>query len=108
MPKAPRNRPAWEGSDRRSRLPGNWPDLRAEAERRNPDHICHWCGAPGGSDLDHIQRGDDHRQANLDWIHSRKDFQTRSFRNCHGEKTGAEGAAARPGIRRPPEQHPAL
>jgi hypothetical protein len=114
-----RTRPAWEGSTRRSRLPPNWPELRAEAHRRNPKHICHWCSGPAGSDLDHKQRGDHlcqapnrHRQpcqCNLDWIHNRDDFVAgRSRKNCHGEKTGAEGAAARQRLNRPEEIHPAL
>lgn len=115
---AQRPRPAWQGTDRRSRLPSNWAELRAEADRLNPRRICHWCGEPAGSDLDHKQRGDHICQApgrhvrkcqcNLDWIHSRRDFDAGvSRRNCHGEKTGAEGAAARPQYWKEPE-HPAL
>lgn len=114
-----RSRPAWEGSTRRARLPDNWPELRAEAERLNPTHVCHWCGRPGGTDLDHKQRGDHNCQdpgthspqcqCNLDWIHSRTDVLAgRSRRNCHGAKTGAEGAAARQPLNRPPDVHPAL
>ena len=114
-----RTRPAWEGSNRRERLPDNWDELRAEALRINPERICHWCGRPGGSDLDHKQRGDHicqqpgiHMpgcQCNLDWIHNRRDFeQGRSKTNCHGRKTGAEGAAARQPLNRPAEVHPAL
>lgn len=114
-----RSRPAWEGSDRRARLPAHWPQLRAEAHRLNPQHTCHRCGEAGGSELDHIQRGDHicqqptvHApgcQCNLDWIHNRRDYDTgRSKRNCHGEKTGAEGAAARTPINRPDPVHPAL
>lgn len=114
-----RTRPPWEGSNRRARLPANWPELRANAKKANPERICHWCSAPGGTTLDHKQRGDricqqpgQHRagcQCNLDWIHDRQDVKAgRSKRNCHGEKTGAEGAAARTRINRPPETHPAL
>lgn len=114
-----RTRPAWEGSDRRDRLPANWPALRAEAHRLNPEHICHWCGDPGGSELDHKQRGDHicqqpgvhgpRCQCNLDWIHGRRDYEGgRSKRNCHGQKTGAEGAAARTPLNRPAPVHPAL
>jgi hypothetical protein len=104
-----RARPAWVGSDRRERLPADWPARRAEAHRRNPEHICHWCGDPGGSDLDHKKRGDDHSQENLDWIHNRRDYEaSRSRRNCHGQKTGAEGAAARTPLNRPAPVHPAL
>jgi 5-methylcytosine-specific restriction enzyme A len=104
-----RTRPAWQGSNRRERLPDDWDERRAEAHRRNPQHICHMCGLPGGSDLDHIRRGDDHRQENLDWIHSRRDYdEGRSKTNCHGRKTGAEGAAARQPLNRPADVHPAL
>lgn len=114
-----RTRPAWEGSTRRERLPANWDELRAEALRLNPAQVCHWCGRPGGSDLDHKQRGDHQCQqpgahspqciCNLDWIHSRRDvLEGRSVRNCHGRKTGAEGAAARQPLNRPEPTHPAL
>jgi hypothetical protein len=116
---AERTRPAWEGSDRRDRLPADWAAIRAQAHRLNPEHICHWCGDPGGSDLDHKQRGDDkcqqpdaHSRAcqcNLDWIHNRRDYELhRSKRNCHGQKTGAEGASARTPLNRPEQVHPAL
>lgn len=104
-----RTRPAFEGSTRRARLPANWDELRADADRRNPKHICHWCGLPGGSDLDHKRAGDDHSPENLDWIHSRADYDAgRSRKNCHGQKTGREGAAARTTLNRPEDIHPAL
>lgn len=114
-----RTRPAWEGSDRRSRLPSDWDELRAEAARLNPERVCHWCGAPGGSDLDHKQRGDrrcqqpgvhaPRCQCNLDWIHSRADYVAgRARKNCHGQKTGREGAAARQRLIPPDPPHPAL
>lgn len=114
-----RTRPAWEWSNRRERLPANWPQLREQAHQLNPEHICHWCGHPGGSDLDHKSRGDDICQAparhaaecqcNLDWIHSRADYLAgRSRKKCHGEKTGREGSAARTPLNRPEEIHPAL
>jgi 5-methylcytosine-specific restriction protein A len=93
----------WAGSNRRSRLPANWDALRAEAHRLNPQHICHVCGRPGGDQLDHIIRGDDHRQSNLDWIHQNTPPYT-----CHRRKSSAEGNAAkkRVSINRPPERHP--
>jgi hypothetical protein len=114
-----RVRPAWEGSTRRERLPANWPQLREQADADNPEHICHWCGRPGGSDLDHVRRGDDVCQhpdrhspgciCNLGWIHNRQDYlEGRSAKNCHGQKTGAEGAAARQPLNRPDDVHPAL
>jgi hypothetical protein len=105
-------RPAWHGSDRRERLPDNWDELRAAKHLENPEHTCHWCGHPGGEDLDHVIPGDDHRLENLDWIHGRRSYEAGlSVRNCHGEKSGREGAearAARPRRNRPPEVHPAL
>lgn len=118
-----RARPAWAGSDRRERLPANWPQLRAEADRLNPERICHRCGDKGGSELDHKERGDHLCQApqvhaqpcqcNLDWIHNRADYEAgRSRKNCHGEKTGREGAQAAAAYRRrrprPDDIHPAL
>lgn len=102
-------RRGWRYSDRKARLPDDWEERKRVALELNPERICHWCGGPGGHDLDHKQRGDDHRQENLDWIHGRGDFEAgRSRRNCHGEKTGAEGAAARPRLHRQPEVHPAF
>ena len=96
---------AWDGSDRRKTLPSNWPALRAEA-RRNPEHICHMCGQPGGEALDH-KNGDplDHRQENLDWIHDwRSKRDGVSPVNCHQQKTRSD----RPSLYRPKEKHPAL
>jgi 5-methylcytosine-specific restriction enzyme A len=102
---ARRARPPWAGSDRRARLPANWDELRAEGERRNPQHICHWCGLPGGDEFDHVRRGDDHRQENLDWIHGpRAVARDVVSRNCHAEKTAAEKTP----LRRPAEPHPGL
>lgn len=99
----------WVGSDRKARLPANWDALRAEGHRRNPQHICHWCGLPGGEDFDHKQRGDDHSQDNLDWIHGVRSVERGvSEVNCHGKKTSAEGLAARVSNRRPKERHPGL
>jgi len=102
--------PPWQGSTRRSRLPADWETAkRPEAHRRNPRHVCHWCGLPGGDELDHIIAGDDHRQENLDWIHGRRAVANGvSNRNCHGEKTGVEAAAARLSEKVPPPPHPAF
>lgn len=107
------DREAWAGSTRRSRLPANWAELRAAADLRNPRRVCHWCGRPGGSDLDHKKAGDDHRPENLDWIHGLRSLPLQrqlglTPRNCHAEKSGQEGAAARPRENRQPEVHPAL
>ncbi|MWK39588.1 HNH endonuclease [Actinomadura sp. J1-007] len=94
---------AWEGSTRRDRLPANWsteivPRILARDGRR-----C-LIGLPGctvhATEVDHIRRGDDHRDTNLQaactW--------------CHGKKSSAEGndARTRYSRRRPPERHPGL
>ncbi|MGK5677490.1 hypothetical protein [Actinoplanes sp. URMC 104] len=118
-----RTRPAWSNSNRKGRLPQNWNELRALGHQLNPEHICHVCGKPGGSDFDHKTAGDDSCQqpqvhvqpctCNLDWCHNRTDFLAgRSDKNCHGEKSAGEGARALAAKlksqRRPPEQHPAF
>jgi 5-methylcytosine-specific restriction protein A len=94
----------WAGSSRRSRLPRNWEALRAAKHRQNPLHVCHVCGKPGGDQLDHIVRGDDHSLSNLGWIH------TNVAPYCHRAKSSAEGNAAkkRVSIKRPKEQHPGM
>ena len=103
---------AWEGSDRRARLPADWETrCKPEALVRNPRRICHWCGLPGGEQLDHKLAGDDHSPENLDWIHGRESYLSGvSSRNCHGEKSGQEGATARWARRRTRsvEVHPGL
>lgn len=95
----------WEGSDRKQRLPDNWPALRAERLRLD-DHRCTWklksgarCPRPA-TEVDHRVPGDDHRMANL-----------RSLcPHHHGLKSGQEGNQARRAARdkgkRPPERHP--
>lgn len=100
-----RGRPAWSGSTRRQDLPADWPARRAEADRRNPGHVCHRCGRPGGEALDHID-GDrfNNAQENLDWIHDWRSVKAGvSAVNCHAQKTAAD----RPSQTRV-EQHPAL
>lgn len=113
-------RPGWRYSDRRERLPANWKtELRPRALELNPMQVCHVCGRPGGTSLDHKRRGDaicvnprvhePRCQCNLDWIHDRQDVLAgRSKANCHGVKTGREGAGARQRINREPEGHPAF
>ncbi|SCE84140.1 HNH endonuclease [Micromonospora viridifaciens] len=94
----------WEGSDRRARLPRNWSTVRARILRRD-GYRCRQvfstgerCGAPANQ-VDHVQRGDDHRDENLQALCA----------YCHGQKTAAEAAAARrprPTRRRTAERHP--
>jgi 5-methylcytosine-specific restriction protein A len=102
--------PRWEGSDRRTRLPPDWPKIRRRVLRRD-QHRCTArdadnvrCPQPA-TDVDHIRAGDDHRDANLTslcgWHHQRK--------------SSREGAAARAAQRRRndrryrrSEEHPGL
>lgn len=99
MPPSP-----FEGSDRRSRLPANWPQIRAQVLRRD-GHRCQWlvpyrqqikCGALA-REVDHVVRGDDHRLDNLQALCSYH----------HRLKTGAEGgrAAAEARLKRLPPPH---
>lgn len=83
-------RPAWEGSTRRQRLPGNWELIKRRIKRRD-GYRCTWVDEDGqrctalATDVDHIVRGDDHSDANLRAL-------------CgphHASKSGQEGNAAR-------------
>lgn len=94
---------AWEGSDRRDRLPPNWATEIVPRILKRDQNRCR-IRLPGcitlATEVDHIRRGDDHRDANLQsacpW--------------CHARKSSAEGNAARVRYsrRRPPERHPGL
>lgn len=95
----------WNDSDRRSRLPENWPDLVREVKLRAKNR-CEWrlpsrsrCPRPG-TDVDHRIPGDDHSLENLQLL-------------CpvhHGKKSAREGwqakMARKASGRRPPEAHP--
>ncbi|WDM16753.1 HNH endonuclease [Streptomyces lavenduligriseus] len=98
---------AWQGSTRRSRLPKDWPRIRARVLRRDKG-VCQavfsdgrLCGQPA-TQVDHIVPGDDHRLANLQALCAW----------CHARKSASEGgaAAARTRVRtdRPKPTHPAL
>lgn len=96
---------AWEGSDRASRLPSDWATRRLRVLRRD-GYRCQWreddvpgiCGERG-SDVDHINPGDDHSPENLQTL----------CRWHHARKSAAEGNAARKPTAsryRKPEGHP--
>lgn len=93
---------AWDKSDRRARLPQDWPTRRQRVLRRD-GYRCkaivdgRRCPNPA-RDVDHIQRGDDHRESNLQAL----------CVGCHKAKTAAEATAAQPRRKRPPEPHPGL
>lgn len=81
---------AWEGSDRRSRLPRDWPLIRARVLARDAYMCQHtrtdtgrMCGAHA-TDVDHVHRGDDHRDTNLQAL---CDYH-------HRKKSGSEGGNA--------------
>lgn len=93
----------WKGSDRRQRLPANWPTLRKRVYKRDGG-MCVLCGAPG-NDVDHIVPGDDHNMENLRLLCT----------SCHKKKTAEEGGAAYAAKRRAinarlrrTERHPGL
>ncbi|WP_159794477.1 HNH endonuclease [Puerhibacterium puerhi] len=97
----------WKGSTRRRRLPRNWPQIRARILERDR-HACRWiredtgrrCGAYA-TEVDHIHRGDDHRDSNLqalcDWHHQQKS----AMEGGMASKAAAERRRAEP-------QHPGL
>lgn len=63
----------WRDSDRKSRLPADWPARVAETKRLAKNR-CQQKLPSGkrcprrGVDCDHISRGDDHRQSNLQML----------------------------------------
>lgn len=65
-------------------MPPQWKDKRARILRRDR-HICHLCGQPGATEVDHLIPGDDHRDSNLAAAHPA----------CHARKSGQEGARVR-------------
>lgn len=101
---------AWEGSNRKARLPSDWTSIRRRILRRDKRQCQarlpfsrELCLAVA-TEVDHIQAGDDHRDDNLRAICS----------ECHARKSSNEGVQARTRrrgeiharFRRPAEQHP--
>lgn len=74
---------AWEGSDRRSRLPKGWEKKRKRILERDP--ICSICGNALSTVCDHKVPGDDHSDVNLQGI---------CF-DCDKAKSSREGREAR-------------
>lgn len=92
MPRAPKApghyaKIPWDGSNRRQRLPDNWPQIsRTVLERDGYQCQVGYDGCLGrATDTDHITAGDDHRPTNLQAACS----------HCHAVKSSAEGNAAR-------------
>ena len=96
----------WKGSTRRSRLPPNWPELRAAAFKRD-GWRCTVVEAGRrcvvlATDCDHVVPNDDHSLLNLTSLCS----------GHHANKSSREGnaakAARKAAILRPREQHPGM
>lgn len=93
---------AWYTSDRRERLPKDWPSRRARVLSRDK-YRCR-LGLTGcktiATEVDHVARGDNHDESNLQAACSA----------CHRKKTQAEALTARRKKRalryRPKERHP--
>jgi 5-methylcytosine-specific restriction endonuclease McrA len=94
----------WSTSDRRERLPHNWPELKRKVKARaggkcEADRHERSCDGTG-TDCDHVVQGDNHSLTNLQWLSG----------PCHQAKTARESAARnhqRAALkRRPAEQHP--
>ncbi|MFJ1932632.1 HNH endonuclease [Kitasatospora sp. NPDC088160] len=101
---------SWATSDRRARLPADWPRIRFRVLVRDghrctaKDQYGDRCIEPA-TDVDHIRPGDDHREVNLQSL-------------CgwhHRVKSSREGAAAKAARRRRndrrfrrTEEHPGL
>lgn len=98
---------AWATSDRRERLPPDWPRLRAQV-LAEAGHRCENTKKDGrrcwdkATEVDHIVAGDDHSRSNLRAICTW----------CHRRKSALEGVEARKAadsiLTRPPETHPGL
>lgn len=98
---------AWETSDRRARLPSDWPKLVAQVKKRDGGR-CTWKLPSGarcprvGTDVDHRVPGDNHDLRNLQLLCS----------HHHGKKTAREAWAGRSkrgkATKRPPEAHPGI
>ncbi|SLK64843.1 HNH endonuclease [Mycobacteroides abscessus] len=93
---------SWDTSNRRADLPSDWEERRQEV-LHDAEGVCEirWAGCLGwATDVDHIERGNDHSKRNL----------RAACKSCHGKKSSAEGVAQRTKLRamrrRPPERHP--
>lgn len=98
--------PGWQNSDRRSRLPRDWPVRRRRILARDGG-MCTWtredtgrrCGHPA-TDVDHVEPGDDHRDSNLTslcgWHHKRKSSSEGGAANARRHQAPAR---KHPGIR---------
>lgn len=110
----------WAGSERLSRLPANWPQLR-ERIRKRDGYRCTWIhGNPDGLPRSAADLDGPHRctgpAAEVDHINRHAGDDEDNLRSLctphHAAKSAAEGVEARRAIAaqryRPREQHPGL
>lgn len=99
----------WAGSNRRGRLPANWPQIVAAVHARSGGKCEVWsksrnrrCGRPADGGVDHVTPNDDDSMDNLQ----------DTCRWHHRAKTAQEGNAAKAAKKDfgklPPEPHPGL
>lgn len=89
----------WATSDRRDRLPDDWPKRVAAVKRRakgrcEATHHAPECSGRG-RDVDHITQGDDHSIDNLQYLSS----------PCHARKTRLDNGYTA-AVKAPTEPHP--
>ena len=82
-------RPAFENSTRKARLPKDW-NTRRQIVMARDKGICYICGGEGADTVDHVKQSmqDDHSLDNLAAVHDRV------APHCHRYKTAAEGHEA--------------
>lgn len=93
----------WRGSNRRSRLPAEWPAIRALILERDGHRCRHIIPGYGrcphpATDVDHVDRGDDHEPENLRAVCA----------GHHKIKSAQEGRAAQKRATPRAERHPGL
>lgn len=90
---------SWASSDRRQRLPDDWPTLRLRVKARANGRCEAEAHVPTcngtGTDADHVVQGDDHGLSNLQWL----------SRPCHEAKTRRDNGIVK-AVQLEPEQHP--
>jgi 5-methylcytosine-specific restriction protein A len=85
-------RPRWQGTTRKQRLPKDWTTRRLVVLKRDKG-VCYLCGQPGADRVDHIVPGDNHSLTNLAAVHDAVEP------HCHRYKSSQEGHEAQQGNR---------